>query len=188
MNSLEPRTVLTARIEAGPAGAFSVGIDDAAASQREEECLRFALQYYARVLFELVRTSRTVRDLPSWMSAVAQTSVDGDADLFAITGVEGLLVRSVRVPIASVSVDMLLDARRNRIIAGDLSALRGSTLARSVLAVCQAVIPRLSPPMREAIPIAVANMNASYEMTHRYGDADSQYEVPALAYLAASFV
>ena len=188
MNSPEPRTVLTARIEAGPAGAFSVDIDDDAAAQREEECLRFALQYYARALFELVRTSRTVRDLPSWMSKVAQTSVDADTDLFAISGVEGILVRSVRVPIASAIVEMVLDARRNRVIAGDLSALRGSTLARSVLAVCQAVVPRLSPPMREAIPIAVANMNASYELTHRYADRDSQHEVPALAYLAASFV
>jgi hypothetical protein len=31
-------------------------------------------------------------------------------------------------------------------------------------------------------------MNASYELTHRYADPASQHEVPALAYLAASFV
>jgi hypothetical protein len=31
-------------------------------------------------------------------------------------------------------------------------------------------------------------MNASYEMTHRYADPEAEREVPAIAYLAASFV
>ena len=57
----EPRVVLAARIAAGAAGTFSVDIDDGDAMLREEECFRFALQYYARVLFELVHRERSGR-------------------------------------------------------------------------------------------------------------------------------
>jgi hypothetical protein len=184
----EPRIVLAARITAGPACAFAVEIDDGAASLPEEETFRFLLQYYARVLFELVRSERSVRSLPRWMAVLAQTELDADIDLFALTGLEGSLVRTVRMPVAEVHVIMRIDGVRNRTVAGDLAPFRGATLARSVLAVCQAVLPRLSPSMREAVPTALANMNASYEMTHRYADPASQHEVPDLAYLAASFV
>ncbi len=184
----EPRVVLAARIVAGPAGVFSVAIDDGAAALPEEECFRFMLQYYARVLFELVRSERSVRGLPRWMADLAQSALDSDTDLFAVAGLEGSVVRAIAMPIAEVHVIMRIDGVRNRTVAGDLSPFRGSTMARSVLAVCQAVLPRLSPSMREAVPSALANMNASYEMTHRYADPASQHEVPDLAYLAASFV
>jgi hypothetical protein len=188
MPTSEPRVVLAARIAAGAAGTYSVHIDDGAAALPEEECFRFVLQYYARVLFELVHSERSVRSLPRWMSVIAQTVLEDDADLFALAGVEGSLVRTVRMPSAEVHVIMRIDGVRNRTVAGDLAPFRGMTLARSVLAVCQATLPRLSPPMRDAMPLALANMNASYEMTHRYADPASQYEVPDLAYLAASFV
>lgn len=184
---MEPRIVLTARIAAGSAGAFSVEIDDVAAALREEECFRFTLQYYARVLFELVRTQRSVRHLPQWMSALAEKALDPDDDLFALAGIPGSLVRTVHDPVAEVEVAMRVAGLRNREITGDLSAMRGSMLARSTLAVCQAVLPRLSPGMRDAVPAALANMNASYELTHRYGDPASQHEVPEIAYLAAAF-
>ena len=183
-----PRVVLAARIAAGPGGTFSVDIDDAAAALPEEESFRFILQYYARVLFELVRSERSVRNLPRWMAELAQTRLDSDADLFALTGIEGGLVRAIEMPIAEVHVIMRIDGVRNRTVAGDLAPFRGTTMARSVLAVCQAVLPRLSPSMRDVMPTALANMNASYEMTHRYADPASQHEVPDLAYLAASFV
>ncbi len=184
----EPRVVLAARIAAGPDGAFAVDIDDGATALPEEECFRFVLQYYARVMFELVRSERSVRSLPRWMAELAQTQLDSDVDLFALTGLEGSVVRTINMPIAEVHVIMRIDGVRNRTVAGDLSPFRGTTLARSVLAVCQAVLPRLSPSMRDAVPTALANMNASYEMTHRYADPASQHEVPDLAYLAASFV
>ena len=185
----EPRVVLAARIAAGPDGAFAVDIDDGAATLPEEECFRFLLQYYARVLFELVRSEGWVPGLPRWMAVLAQSELREDGvDLFALTGLEGSVVRSVRMPVAEVHVIMRIDGVRNRTVAGDLSPFRGTTMARSVLAVCQAVLPRLSPSMREAVPLALANMNASYEMTHRYADPASQHEVPDLAYLAASFV
>lgn len=188
MLEAEPRVVLSATIVAGPGGAFAVDIDDRSAVLREEECMRFVLHYYARVLFELVRAQRSVRSLPEWMAALAQTELDPDVDLFTVAGVEGSLVRHIATPIARVDVVLRLAGVRNREVTGDLSPLRGSLLARSVLAVCQAVLPRLSPPMRDAVPAALANMNASYELTHRYADPASQREVPELAYLAASFV
>jgi hypothetical protein len=184
----EPRTILTARICAGAGGIFAVDIDDTAAALREEECFRFALQYYARVLFDLVHEQRSVRDLPKLISGLAQTALEDDEDLFALAGIQGQLVRTVRSPIAVAEVTMRLAGVRNREVTGDLSPLRGTTLVRSVLAVCEAVLPRLSIPMRAAFPNALANMNASYEMTHRYADPASQHEVPALAYLAAAFV
>ncbi|HYK02129.1 MAG TPA: hypothetical protein VE974_10255 [Thermoanaerobaculia bacterium] len=184
----EPRTILSARISAGAGGAFAVDIDASAAMLPEEECFRFALQYYARVLFELVRSQRSVRDLPKLMSALAQNALEDDEDLFALAGIPGQLVRTIRSPIAVADVTMRISGVRNREVIGDLSPLRGTTLARSVLAVCESVLPRLSGPMREAFPNALANMNASYELTHRYADPASQHEVPALAYLAASFV
>ena len=184
----EPRVVLAARIAAGAAGEFSVDIDDGATALPEEECFRFALQYYARVLFELVRSERSVRSLPRSMAILAQTELDSDTDLFALTGLDGRLDRAVRMPTAEVHVIMRIDGVRNRTVAGELSPFHGPTMARSVLAVFQAVLPRLSPSMRETVPAAIANMNASYEMTHRYADPASQHEVPDLAYLAASFV
>lgn len=188
MSELAPRVVLTCRIAAGAGGTFSVDIDDAAATLPEEECFRFALQYYARVLFELVHTQRSVRGLPQAMELLTQTELAGDDDLFTLSGVEGKLVSVVRAPIAEAQVAMRIAGVRNREVTGDLGAFRGSMLARSVVAVFQSVLPRLSPAMRDAIPVALANMNASYEMTHRYADPSSQHEVPELAYLAASFV
>jgi hypothetical protein len=184
----EPRIVLAASIAAGPGGTFAVDIDDAPAVLREEECFRFALQYYARVLFDLVRAHRSVRDLPSVIQAISQSALEDDIDLFGLADLPGGLVRTVRTPIAEVRVTMRIAGVRNREIVGDLTPLRGTTLARSVLAVCGAVLPRLSGPMRDAFPAALANMNASYELTHRYADPASQHEVPELAYLAASFV
>jgi hypothetical protein len=180
--------ILAARIECGAAGYFSVAIDDAATPLREEECFRFALQYYARVLFDLVHQQRSVRDLPRIIAALTQYELDDRTDLFELCGIPGKLVSRIERPIASIEVTMRTAGVRSREIAGDLSPMRGTTLARSVLAVCQSVMPKLSPPMRDAFPSALANMNASYEMTHRYADPASQHEVPALAYLAASFV
>lgn len=188
MLTAQPRVVLSTRIVAGPGGAFSVDIDDSAAVLREEECLLFALHYYARALFELMRHHRSVRELPNWIATIAQTAIDNDTDFFEIAGVDGTLVKTVHTPLTEVAVTMRVSGARHRDIVGDLSALRGSCLARSVLAVAQAVLPRLSPAMRATVPSALANMNASYELTHQYSDPTSQREVPAIAYLAANFV
>lgn len=180
--------LITSTISTGPDGVFAVGLDAAGAALPEEETFRFALHYYGRVLFELAHTQRSVRRLPEWTSAIAATEFDRDLDFFAVAGVEGALVRSLARPLATARVTLCTAGLRDREVIGDLSALRGSTLARSVLAVFQAVVPRLSDAMCHALPVALANMNASYELTHRYSDPQSHREVPAVAYLAASFV
>jgi hypothetical protein len=183
----EPRTLLTAQISIGRARAFSVSLDTAGASLPEEECFRFALHYYARVLAELAKR-RSVYRLPMWIGRIGESRIDGDADLFVIAGIEGTLVRSVVRPVATFDMSFRTAGMRDRELAGDLPCLGGARLARSVIAVCQAILPLLSDPIRAAVPAALANMNASYEMTHRYADPEAEREVPAIAYLAASFV
>lgn len=180
--------LISATISTGPDGVFAVGLDAAGAALPEEETFRFALHYYGRVLYELAHTQRSVRKLPEWTAKIAATEIDRDIDFFAVAGVQGALVSSLARPMATVRVALCTAGLREREVTGDLSPLRGSTLARSVLAVFQAVVPRLSEPMAAAIPAALANMNVSYELTHRYADPESHRQVPAVAYLAASFV
>ena len=177
--------LISATISAGPDGVFAVGLDAAGAALPEEETFRFALHYYGRVLYEMAHTQRSVRRLPEWISNIASTAFDRDIDFFAIAGVQGALVTSLARPLATARVAMCVAGFRDREITGDLSSLPGSTMARSVLAVFQAVVPRLSADMSATLPAALANMNASYAMTHRYADPLSHREVPSVAYLAA---
>jgi len=188
MSTADSYVILQARIIAGAGGVFSVDIDDSHALLPEEEVFRFALHYYARVLFDLVRTQRSVRHLPEWIESIAQVGLDADTNLFLVANVDGALLRKVPAPLIDTTVQMIASGVRTRDVTGNLDAMRGSMLARSVLAVCQAVLPRLSPAMRDGVPAALANMNASYELSHRYADPASQHEVPVLAYLAAAFV
>lgn len=188
MTDPAPRILIAATIAAGVDGAFAVTLEDTAVALPEEETFRFALHYYGRVLYELAHTQRSVRQLPEWTSHIASTAIDRDVDFFAVANVKGALVSSLARPLAMARVVMCTAGLRGREVTGDLAPLRGSTLARSVLAVFQAVVPRLSDAMCAAIPAALANMNASYELTHHYADPHSHREVPAVAYLAASFV
>lgn len=187
MTDPTPRILISATIATGVDGAFAVTLDHAGASLPEEETFRFALHYYGRVLYEMAHTQRSVRHLPEWTSRIASTAVDREIDFFAVADVKGALVSSLARPLASARVALSTAGLRDREVTGDLSAMRGSTLPRSVLAVLQAVVPRLSEGMCAAIPAALANMNASYELTHRYADPDSHRQVPSVAYLAASF-
>ena len=188
MSEITPRVLISATIAAGVDGVFSVKLEDASARLPEEETFRFALHYYGRVLYEMAHTERSVRKLPEWTSRIASTAIDRDVDFFAVTDVKGALVSSLARPLAVAQVALCTAGLRDREVTGDLTPLRGSTLARSVLAVLQAVVPHLSEGMCAAIPAALANMNVSYELTHRYADPHSHREVPAVAYLAASFV
>ena len=49
-------------------------------------------------------------------------------------------------------------------------------------------LPRITQDTQDVLVSALANMNASYGVTHRYSDESSLHEVPSNAYLAASFV
>ena len=66
--------------------------------------------------------------------------------------------------------------------------LRGRMLALSVIAVLDAILPRLSADALGSIFAALANMNVSCTLTHHYRDPHSYHEVPAIAYHAVAFV
>jgi hypothetical protein len=180
-------TTIEARIISGAANTFSVLIDHAYAPSADEECFRFALHYYARVLFELARLG-SLHGLPEWMSLIAQTAIDRESNFFAIAEVDGALLADLSLPVAELDMVMRVSGIRDREVAGDVTPFDASTLARSVLAVCQRVLPYLSDASLRAFPAALANMNASYELAHRYADPESQRQVPSVAYRAASFV
>src|SRR5687767_1766708 len=57
--------------------------------------VRFALHYYARALFELVRTARSPRDLPAVIDAISTAGLSPSSDLFGLAGMSGSLCRIV---------------------------------------------------------------------------------------------
>jgi hypothetical protein len=155
----------------------------------DDDYVRFALHYYARALFELVRVSRSARDLPALIETIAAARLEPRSDLFALAGVGGSLCRLIEDPHAGESDCVLFaTAHREFHLRGDFSRLDSRALIRSVVAVIQAVIERIAPEMIDLLTIALANMNASYGVTHRYSDAHSLDQVPANAYHAAAFV
>jgi len=155
----------------------------------DDDLIRFALHYYARALFELVRTARSARELPAVVDAIAAVSLGRDSDVFAIAAVNGSLERTID-DARAVEADCVLSstAHREFHLRGDFSRLNTRALIRSVIAVIQSVLQRLSPEMIDTLTLALANMNASYGVTHRYSDAHSLDQVPANAYHAASFI
>ena len=155
----------------------------------EDDYVRLALHYYARALFEVVRTARSARDLPDLIDRIAATRLHRDSDLFGIAGVPGSLSLAINDPQAAEANCMLSStAHREFHLRGDFSRLGTRALIRSVIAVIQSVIQRLSPEMIDTLTLALANMNASYGVTHKYSDAHSLDQVPANAYHAASFI
>lgn len=155
----------------------------------DDDYVRFALHYYARVLFEVMRTARSVRDLPAHIDSIAAAQLQHDSDLFGLAGVSGSLERAID-DFHPVEADCILSstAHREFHLRGDFSRFDARTLIRSVIAVIQSVVQRLSPEMIDTLTLALANMNASYGVTHRYSDAHSLDQVPANAYHAASFI
>jgi hypothetical protein len=155
----------------------------------EDDYVRFALHYYARVLFELVRVSRSARDLPVLIDAIAGAGVQGNSDLFALSGLSGSLCAFLDgAHVHEADCVLFGTAHREFHLRGDFSRLDSRTLVRSVIAVIQAVIGRVSAEMVDLLAMALANMNASYGVTHRYSDAHSLDQVPANAYHAAAFI
>lgn len=155
----------------------------------EDEYVRFALHYYARVLFELVRTARSTRDLPALVDRIAATELHAHSDLFNVAGVTGTLARVIEDPHA-MEADCVLSCTSHRDfhLRGDFSRLTSRTLIGSVVAVFQSVLRHVSPDAIAVLGTALANMNVSYGVTHRYSEANSLDEVPVTAYHAASFV
>lgn len=155
----------------------------------EDDYVRFTLHYYARVLFELVRVSRSARDLPALVDSIAGAGVQHNSDLFALSGLSGSLCAILDgAHLHEADCVLFSTSHREFHLRGDFSRLDSRTLVRSVIAVIQVVIARISPEMIDLLTMALANMNASYGVTHRYSDAHSLDQVPANAYHAAAFV
>lgn len=184
----ESRHVLRASITADAERQYAVSFrpgDHGPLS--EQSYLRFALHYYARVLYELARTERSVRDLPAVIERIAAGTIGWHDDLFTLAGVHGRIVQAVREPVGDVIVTLRQRGVREFDVEGTFG-LSGRLLAISVIAVLEAALPRLAADGVGAMLSALANMNVSYTITHHYGDMNSCREVPAIAYLAASFV
>ena len=179
--------LIAARIAAGSSHTFAVDVAPAAALPAGEY-FRFALHYYARVLYELARDSENLNGLPDAIGRIAQSVIDRDSDLFEIAEVSGWIVPRVIHRVGDIDVAMRVSGFRDREISGDLTAFDNATLALSVIAVFQSILADLDESSLSAFPSALANMNASYELSHPYSDPESQREVPSVAYLASSFI
>lgn len=168
---------------------FAVLISAHEDSLSDTDHIRLALHYYARALFELVRTRRSARRLPALIDQVVVSSGTGAADVFAAAGVPGRLSHTLDEPFVTEANCLLYSlSRRDVHLWCDLSRLNTRQLVGSVLAVLQFVIVHIAPEMVEVLLTALANMNASYGVTHSHTDASGLDEVPANAFRAANFV
>jgi hypothetical protein len=184
----QPRVLLHGSIVANAERQYAVTFKPAEnQSISEGHLLRFALHYYARVLYELAHSERSVRDLPAIIDKIASGTIGWRGDLFALAGMQGRINVALQQPIGEVAVSLRQVAVRDFEVDGTFG-LSGRALATSVIAVLEVVLPRLSADAVGALLAALANMNASYTLTHHYRDVNSCREVPAIAYLAASFI
>ena len=184
----QPRVLLHGSIVANAERHYAVSLVPAEnLPSSETTLLRFGLHYYARVLYELAQTSHSVRDLPAIIDRIASGTMGSRGDLFAVAGVHGRITVAIQQPIGNVTVVLRQVTMRDFEVNGTFG-LSGRVLANSVVAVLDAVLPRLSADTVGVLLAGLANMNASYTLTHRYSDVKSCREVPAVAYLAAAFV
>lgn len=168
---------------------FAVLVTPHKGSLSDTEHIRLALHYYARALFELVRTRRSPRRLPDLIGQIVVSQGAGATDAFAAAGVAGRLFPTLDEPFAAEANCLLYSTSRREVhLWCDFSRLNTRQLVGSVLAVVQFVIVHISPDLVEVLLTALANMNASYGVTHSYSDATGLDAVPADAFRAASFV
>lgn len=182
----EPSTWITASIVAGSEHHYSVDLHSDRPHGDEMHYLQFALHYYARIIYELARV-RAVRNLPALLDQVAERGLPWNADVFAVAGLHGRVGTLHEPAVGDVHVTLRAVGPRELCLDGEVR-MTGRPLAYSIFAVLQVLLPRVSPEMMTTILTALANMNASYGVTHRYNDPASQRQVPAIAFRAASFV
>lgn len=184
----DPQVLIDAGVAAGRERRYAITLKpgNASAIIPEHHCLRFALHYYARVLYELARHDHSVRDLPASIDRLATSPGEWNDDLFALAGLRGKLTVTISDPVSEMRLQLRRCGYRTFDLTGDI-AFAGVTLAVSVVAVLQAIAMRVSPDVVQALRAGLANMNVSYVVTHRYSDPLSCREVPAIAYYAAAF-
>ena len=181
-----PNDLLQITIAPVPERLYMVAFNRYSDDVGEDLYLRFVLHFYARVLFELSRSEHSVRNLPDVIDQLAGMQLPESPDVFRLAGVGGGLTAHADSGIGAARLVFRRSGIRDFDLDGEL-VMTGRTLAYSILAVIQAIVPLLHSDSRIALLSGLANMNVSYAITHRYANANSLHEVPAIAYFAAAF-
>lgn len=179
--------LLQVSVVAGSGYRYAVTIEPPAGEAlTEDRLIRFLTHYYARVLYTLAQ-GRTVRNLPALVDGLLERAHRWTTNVFPVIGLHGRITELVEAPIGRVTLEFRRTGYRDFSLSGTID-LGGRPLAYSIFAVLQALSHHLSAEAMDRALAALANMNASYRMTHHYADPKSQSEVPAIAYAAVSFM
>jgi len=181
------KDLLLASIAVDADNQFAVTVLPAARETAQHHYVRFALHYYARVLYLLARGENARSDLPTLIDLLIRTSIDGSSDLFMMAGLDGTLVPEIREPIAQAELVLKSSGAHECELIGNIP-LGGWALSHSVIAVLQYLADRLSERSLATLTFALDNMNSSYSTVYRHADPSSQFDVPLLAYRAVSRV
>lgn len=174
------RELVRARIAVTDGGLrYAVSFNSGGHRPSEADLIRFALHFYARVLYDMVHAHRSVRDLPAKVEALASAPFElaSDARIHASDFTDD-----------AIDAVLVSPGYRRYELQTDLTGRSEAVLKRALLSVLESVLRVCSRELRDVLTTALLNMNVSYGVTHRYADAKSIEEVPLIAYQAASFV
>jgi hypothetical protein len=172
------RELVRGRIAVTDGLRYAVSFSSNGGRPADADLVRFALHFYARVLYEMVHAHRSVRDLPARVEELASKPYEL-ASAMRIHAMEDA------DPIEAV---LLSTGYRRYEMQADLTARSEAVLKRALLSVLESVLRATTDDLRNVLTTALLNMNVSYGVTHRYADAKSIEEVPVIAYQAAMFV
>lgn len=160
---------------------FAIELIPTAPPKNHHHDLRFALHYYARVLYLLSRAEGVKSDLPTLIDLLIRTTIERGADLFMEAGLDGTLVANVSEPVARFELALETAVSRECELTGDIP-LDNWALTHSMFAVLQYLANRLPERSLSTLTFALENMNASYSTVYRHADPVSQWDVPHLAW------
>ncbi len=187
LHAVSEAPILRLSVVAGTGYRYAVTLEPAPGRNvTEDDLVRFVAHYYARVLYALAQ-GRAVRNLPALVDTLVESAHRWTTDVFPVVGLHGRLVDAAAEPVGRIALELRRTGYREFALPGEIG-LSGRTLAWSLFAVLQALSPQLTPEAMSRALAALANMNASYRMTHHYADPKSQSEVPAIAWAAVSFM
>ena len=179
------KDLLVASIAVDADHQFAVTVLPTSLGRAQHHYVRFALHYYARVLYLLAHGEHARSDLPTLIDLLIRTTIDKDSDLFLKTGLDGALVPKIGKPIAHAELVMKSAGAHECELIGN-SSLDGWALSHSVIAVLQYLADRLSEESLVTLTFGLENMNSSYSTVYRHADPTSAMEVPRIAYRAVS--
>jgi hypothetical protein len=179
------KDLLVASIAVGADNQFAVTVIPTSLGKAQHHYVRFALHYYARVLYLLARGAHHRSDLPTLIDLLIRTTIDKESDLFLLAGLDGALVPKIGEPVAHAELVMKSAGAHECELVGN-SSLEGWALSHSVIAVLQYLADRLSEESLATLTFGLENMNSSYSTVYRHADPASQAEVPRIAYHVAS--